>query len=81
VLSARGDGLVVAGLAPGGSGGEAGLRRGDLVVSVDGRAVVDLGFTEAVNAIRGPEGSTVVLGVRRGEERLEIRAVRRLVRG
>jgi uncharacterized GH25 family protein len=81
VLSARGEGLVVAGLAPGGSGAEAGLRRGDLILSVDGRAVVELGFSEAINAIRGPEGTSVLLGVKRGEERLELRAVRRLVRG
>jgi hypothetical protein len=81
VLTARGDGLVVAGLAPGGSALEAGLRRGDLVVSVDGRAVAELGFSSSINAIRGPEGTTVTLGVRRGEERLEIRAVRRLVKG
>jgi len=81
VLSARGEGLWVAGLAPGGSAAEAGLRRGDVVISVDGRSVVDLGFADAVNAIRGPEGTSVVLGVRRDGEGLEIRAVRRLVRG
>jgi len=81
VLSARGDGLWVAGLAPGGSAAEAGLRRGDVVISVDGRSVVDLGFADAINAIRGPEGTAVVLGVRREGEGLEIRAVRRMVRG
>jgi protocatechuate 3,4-dioxygenase beta subunit len=80
-LSARGEGAVVANVVPGGGGADAGLRRGDLIVTVDGRSVVDLGFQDTVNAIRGPEGSTVVLGLRRGEERLELRVVRRLVRG
>jgi carboxyl-terminal processing protease len=52
-----------------------------VVISIDGRSVVDLGFADAINSIRGPEGTQVILGVRREGEGLEIRAVRRLVRG
>ncbi|MFT3917545.1 MAG: carboxypeptidase regulatory-like domain-containing protein [Anaeromyxobacteraceae bacterium] len=81
VLSPTDDGLTVGGLAPGGSGAEAGLLRGDVLLAVDGRAVVDLGFAEAVNAIRGPEGTSVLLTLRRGQTTLDLRVVRRLVRG
>jgi C-terminal processing protease CtpA/Prc len=37
----------------------------DEIVSVDGNTVASLGFNGAVEAIRGPENSTVRLEVRR----------------
>jgi hypothetical protein len=81
VLAARGEGLAIAQLVPGGGAAEAGLRRGDLVLRVDGQAVSELGMTSAIDAIRGPEGSAVLLTVRRGEETFDVRVPRRLVRG
>jgi S1-C subfamily serine protease len=39
---ARDDGLAISGVVPGGPADSAGLRRGDLLVSVDGHAVEDL---------------------------------------
>jgi len=81
VLAARGDGLAVAQVVAGGGAAEAGLQRGDLVVRVDGRAVIELGMTGAIDAIRGPEGSAVLLTVRRGEASFDVRVPRRLVRG
>jgi hypothetical protein len=82
VLAARGEGLVLATVVPGGGAAEAGLTEGDLIVRVDGRPVVELGMTGAIDAIRGPEGTFVVLTVRRGEGApQEIRVARRLVRG
>jgi C-terminal processing protease CtpA/Prc len=42
---------------------------------------VELGFQGAVDAIRGPEGTSVLLTVRRGETTFDVRAPRRLVRG
>jgi membrane-associated protease RseP (regulator of RpoE activity) len=81
VLMARQDALVVGNVAAGGGAAEAGLQRGDRIVSVDGQPVAQLGFAGSIEAIRGPEGSTVVLGVRRGEagER-SVTVPRRLVR-
>jgi hypothetical protein len=67
VLMPRSDSLVVGNVAPGSGAAEAGLTRGDRIVSVDGQAVASLGFNGAVQAIRGPEGSTVTLGIRRGD--------------
>jgi hypothetical protein len=81
VLAPRDDALVVAQVVPQGGGAEAGLAPGDLILEVDGRAVTDLGFSGAIDAIRGPEGTLVVLRIRRGERTFDARAPRRLVRG
>jgi hypothetical protein len=81
VLAARGDALAVAQLLAGGGAAEAGLRRGDLVLEVDGRPVVELGMAGAIDAIRGPEGTQVLLRIRRGDTTFELPVPRRLVRG
>ncbi|BAM03695.1 putative carboxy-terminal-processing protease [Phycisphaera mikurensis NBRC 102666] len=53
---------------------DAGLQAGDQIVSVDGRSTAGWTLARAVRAITGPEGTRVVLGVRReGEE--EVRDV------
>ncbi|XXF78270.1 carboxypeptidase regulatory-like domain-containing protein [Myxococcaceae bacterium GXIMD 01537] len=66
VLAARGDALILGEVMPGGGAAEAGLRPGDAIVTIDGVPVVTLDFAGAINRIRGPEDSRVVLGVRRG---------------
>ncbi len=81
VLAARGEGLQIAQVVPGGGAAEAGLVRGDLVMRVEGRPVTELGFSGAVDAIRGPEGTGVVLTVRRGDATFDVRVPRRIVRG
>ncbi len=81
VLAAQGDGLALVQVVPGGGAAEAGLRRGDVIVQVDGQPVTDLGMGGAVDAIRGPEGTQVILRVRRGEQTFEARVPRRNVRG
>jgi C-terminal processing protease CtpA/Prc len=81
VLAARGEGLAVAQVVAGGGAAEAGLARGDLVLRVEGRPVVALGMEGAIDTIRGPEGSTVLLTVRRGDRTFDVRVPRRLVRG
>jgi hypothetical protein len=67
VLAPRRDAAVVANLLPSGGAAEAGLRVGDEIISVDGRAVTELGFNGAVQRIRGPEGSCVPIVVRRSD--------------
>jgi membrane-associated protease RseP (regulator of RpoE activity) len=81
VLAPREETLVVTRVAPGGGAADAGLAPGDAILGVDGERVTDLGFTGAVDAIRGPEGTTVLLSIRRGERTFDVRVARRLVRG
>ncbi|RJP33509.1 MAG: S41 family peptidase [Actinobacteria bacterium] len=42
---------------------EAGLKEGDIVKAVDGMDITGMDITEAVTFIRGPEGTTVRLGI------------------
>lgn len=44
---------------------EAGLKEGDIVREVDGKDVTDMALTEVVDLIRGPQGTTVRLGIMR----------------
>ena len=56
----------------------AGVKRDDLVIAVDGESVIGTDLTSAIEKIRGPKGSTVVLTiVREGADKpLEIEVVR-----
>jgi len=47
---------------------KAGLQVDDVIIAVDGRDITGLSLLEAISLIRGPEGSTVALTIRRGEE-------------
>jgi hypothetical protein len=65
VLRSRGDALVVGEVVAGGGAQAAGLVAGDEILHIDGVPVVELGFPAAIQRIRGPEGTQVLLGVRR----------------
>jgi S1-C subfamily serine protease len=80
-VAPRGDLLVVTGVSPRGGAEEAGLAQGDLILRVDGTPVAELGFGGAIDAIRGPEGTSVVLAIRRGKTTFDVRVPRRIVRG
>ncbi|MCK6590398.1 MAG: carboxypeptidase regulatory-like domain-containing protein, partial [Polyangiaceae bacterium] len=82
VLSIKDDGLILGQVFPGGGAAEAGLQPGDIILRIDGLAVVDIGFEQAVQRIRGPEGSSVALFVKNaaGGEPTEIIVFRRRIR-
>ncbi|MFH9619250.1 S41 family peptidase [Streptomyces pratensis] len=68
--SARGE-VTVSGVQPGGPADRAGVRKGDLLHTVDGRPVGKRPVAEVVAMLRGDrtkaaEGSSVVLGLSRG---------------
>lgn len=67
VLSAKEDALVISQVIDGGGAKEAGLGPGDAIVAIDGTAVVEIGFEQAIQRIRGPEGTRVTLSVRRAQ--------------
>lgn len=81
-LSIKDDGLIVGQVLPGGGAAEAGLQPGDVILRVDGLVIAEIGFEQAVQRIRGPEGSSVSLLVRKaaGGEPVEIIVVRRRIR-
>ncbi len=82
VLSAKDDGLILGQVLPGGGASEAGLQPGDVILRVDGFVVADIGFEQGIQRIRGPEGSSVALLVRRasGGEPVEIAVIRKRIR-
>jgi carboxyl-terminal processing protease len=69
-LSVRGakDGLRVAGVFKGSPAERAGIEVGETIVSVDGRSIAGLDTNAATALIKGPEGTEVTIGVRRGEK-------------
>ncbi len=57
-----------------------GLKDNDAIIRVDGDPTQPLEVTEAVERIRGEEGSTVVLGIERDEKAMRLSIVRGEVR-
>lgn len=58
--------VIVEHVAPGGAADKAGIRSGDWLVAVDGRAVAQLNGSQLVDSLRGPVGSQVVVVYVRG---------------
>lgn len=80
-LGAVDDGLQVQKVFDGSGAQEAGLVVGDVITAVDGASVLDTGFEGAIQRIRGPVDTTVVLRVRRGDgATADIVATRRKIR-
>lgn len=62
--------LTVVSPIEGTPGDQAGIKSGDQIVKIDGQLTKELALDEAVNKIRGPEGSSVVLSIKRGNEEI-----------
>ncbi len=80
VLEASSEWLSVVDVVPGGGAAVAGLVPGDQILAIDGTPVDGLGYERAIGAIRGPEGTTVVLRVRRAGRESDIVVTRKRVR-
>ena len=76
-LGADGDSLMVQMVVPGSGAEAAGIVVGDHIVSVDGASVTELGLDGAIASIRGEEGTTVAIGLRRGGQVVVIPVERR----
>jgi len=50
---------------------KAGIKSGDQIAKIDGKESKEMALDEAVSKIRGAEGSTVTLSIRRGSEPLK----------
>jgi serine protease Do len=68
----RDRGVIVSDVLPGGPAAAAGLQTGDVVLSLDGKTMENARQLQ-VNLYPRPVGSAVVLGVLRGERRLDLR--------
>jgi carboxyl-terminal processing protease len=60
--------LTVVSPIEGTPGDKAGIKSGDQIVKIDGQDTKDMALDEAVNKIRGPEGTQVTLSMRRNQE-------------
>ena len=54
---------------------KAGIESGDQIIKIDGKDSNNMALDEAVSKIRGPEGTTVVLAIRRGNEAVKEYAI------
>jgi carboxyl-terminal processing protease len=62
-LGERGGGPVIISVISGAPADMAGLRSGDRIIAVDGKAADGLSVVEVVSLVRGPEGTTVRMTV------------------
>ena len=64
--------LVVVSPIEGTPASRAGVQSKDVIVSIDGKSTEWMNTEDAVKLIRGPEGSAVILGLRRGDELIDV---------
>jgi carboxyl-terminal processing protease len=64
-VDTEGEFLTIISPMPGSPAEQAGLRPGDQVVAVDGQDMVGVSAQLVIRRVMGPEGTTVVLGIRR----------------
>jgi protocatechuate 3,4-dioxygenase beta subunit len=72
VLIPEGDAIAIGALRPGSTAEASGLEPGDQLLQIDERPVADLGLGGAVEALRGPEGTPVLLLVRRDASEFQV---------
>ena len=77
VMEPKAEKLTVVSTVENSPASAAGIESGDVIVTVDGEPVGSQTPEEAAARIRGEEGTTVVLGIRRGESDIEFSLVRR----
>ncbi len=58
---------------------DSGITEGDIIISVDGMDVKEIGFSGAADAMKGAEGSEVALVIRRDGKDMEYKFTRRAI--
>lgn len=74
-----GQGIDIQEVEKGSGAEEAGVLAGDILIAVDGTSVIGMDIDSARNMIRGDAGTKVKLTLRRGEETIEVEAVRQVI--
>jgi hypothetical protein len=77
-LAAGGDAFEIVEVVPGGPAEAAGLRAGDRITSVDGRAPRDVGVSGLRELLRGPPGTRVEVRVA-GQDKIAVIVLREMV--
>ena len=72
-------GYKVLQVEPGSGAVEAGILPGDVIYSVDGKLLTEVGFENGAALIKGDENTQVELGVYRGEEKLTFSVTRKRI--
>ncbi len=72
--------IFIENVFPGSPAREAGLKRFDKILDVDGKTLVNVNTLDASQLIRGPSGSTATLGIQRSGQTLKISVVRAPIR-
>ena len=57
--------VVIVAPISGGPAEAVGIKGGDKILKVDGVSIIGMTLTEAINLIRGPEGTSVLLTIER----------------
>ncbi len=78
-IAAQGEALVIAAVSRDGPAAEAGIRRGDRLLAIDGRPVSGNDPGRAAALLEGPEGSEVTLTLAQGSRRRTVRLTRLVV--
>jgi len=65
ILTRKGDDTIIESPMEGQPAFKAGLRAGDIIVSVDGKPITKMELSKVVKRIRGPKGTEVILVIRR----------------
>jgi len=78
-LKTHEQGALVMGVIENGPSAQAGLRKGDILVSVNGQELAGQPLSQVADRITGPAGTQVVINVRRNGQRLGATLVRRAV--
>lgn len=71
--------LTVTEVLSGGGASDAGIKVGDLIHKVDGELVSEIGYSKAIDMVRGENGTTVKITVLRGNAELEFTITRKKV--
>ncbi len=58
---------------------KAGIKPQDIILSINGKTTTNESLDSAVNAIRGPNGTTVTLIIQRGDQQLTLKVVRQQI--
>ncbi len=77
MLGPSANGVTIASVIEGGPAANAGLRRGDRFVRIDGASALEMTLSDVMQRLRGPQGSRVFVTIaREGESNIDVTLVR-----